>query len=396
MAIGIHMPTQSAASGDVTTSLMQQLERHAPMYFPDLDVDTTTIRLVRASRRTYSAFYEFEAASSGGSRGIIVKIPFLPVQTADVAEVESSLGARGGADRPRLFGMVNPRDMAQFEFAALTAIEHHIESLSDARLGTIRPLDFWQDPQAVVMEKNEDASLRLVHRAARRFGASRASIPYCPDAAIENAAVWLRGFHEMPGLAHTSDRMPTRAAFLEAMKQQVGHLIEQGEDADFLNSVQAFLEKQAHRRLPAELELATSHGDYAPRNLLIGRDNQVAVLDTLARWRAPRLEDVAMFLIGLRAPAAHVVSFGWAYQEAALRRFESHFLTHYFAGAAVPLEAVRLFEGLLLLDRLSAFLQRTRQAKSSRRLYATWRLKTLRRFSYRQFRHMFHELDHIG
>lgn len=369
---------------------MSRVAARAPTYFPKLDAQALRIHLIRETCRTYSAFYEFRVSDHARSHGIVVKIPYLASPGAD------SDGESIESQRPRLFGLVDPRQMAEFEFASLTAIQRHIERIGDPRLGAIRPLELLRNPNSVVMEQNSDAGFRLVHLAARRFAIRRIGIPFSPDEALGNAGRWLRAYHQLPPLPHTSDRMATRGEFIAAMAEQIGYLIDHGVNKAFLRSVRSETEKLALRALPDELDLATSHGDYAPRNLLVGRENQVTALDTLARWRAPRFEDVASFLVGLRAPGAQVVSAGLAYKRATLRRFESLFLKQYFAGGHVPLVAIRLFEGLLLLDRCSAFVHRAEAARGKRRLYATWRLATLRRFLFQYYRDLFRELEQPG
>ena len=57
--------------------------------------------------------------------------------------------------------------------------------------------------------------------------------------------------------------------------------------------------------LPADLPLGTSHGDYAPRNILVGAHGEVTVLDTLGRWRAPIYSDLGNFLFAIKAGRAH-------------------------------------------------------------------------------------------
>ncbi len=63
----------------------------------------------------------------------------------------------------------------------------------------------------------------------------------------------------------------------------------------------------AGRVLPADLPLV-SHGDYAPRNILVGAHGEVTVLDTLGRWRAPIGSDLGNFLFAIKAGRAQMSS----------------------------------------------------------------------------------------
>jgi hypothetical protein len=391
MLIATENSTVATVINDTKASLISKLATHARDYFPQLEERDLAVRLIRQSGRTYSVLHEFEVSDGTRSHGVIVKIPFLPLVTGEA--VEDVIASQ----RPRLFGLIEPEQMAELEFAALTAVEQHFEDLNDPRFGTIRPLDLFRNPDSVVMEKNRGDSFRSIHLAARRIKLGRNRIPFSPKEATQHAGAWLREFHRMAPLPQTSKRMTTRDDFLEALAAQTGNLIDQGESKTLLRSIRSQFEIRARRALDAQFELATGHGDFAPRNLLIGAGNKVTAIDTLARWNSPIYEDLAMFLLGLRASAAQVVSLGAAYDRKALHRLETQFLESYFDGASIPLKSIRLFEGLVLLDRWGAFAQRARLARGTkRRVYETWRLVTLRRFLSRFFRQTFHEIDQLG
>lgn len=389
-SIATPVQTISTAFVGLGTSIASRVAARASAYFPQLDRNSLKIQLVRESHRPYSAFYEFQLSDRARRYGVIIKIPSLP------SPGDGSVAERVEPCRPSLFGAVDSHRMAEFEFTSLVAIERHIEKIGDPRLGAIRPLELWRNPNSVVMEQNCGTSLRRFHAAVRRFRIGPAGIPFSPDEAIQNAGIWLREYHRLAPLPQTSDRIATRHDFLDALAAQIGYLIDQGAKRTFLCSVRAEMERHALRALPAQLELATSHGDYAPRNLLIGPRNRVTVLDTLARWRAPIYEDVASFLLALRAPAAQIVSFGMAYERTLLQDLEAQFLKQYFDDEQIPLVPIRLFEGLLLLDRWGAFVERAKRATGNRRVYACWRLATLRHFLFQYCRDTFRELDQLG
>ncbi len=390
IASEIQKPSAGEVGGGETPSILTQVQTRAADYFPEFNRQALQVRVLRESRRIYSSFHEFEVTDGNQAKKVVVKIPCLPVPGGAASD------RLPAPQRPRLFGFVDPQEMAELEFNSLVAIQEHFRGLDDPRFGTIRPLELLRDPDAVVMEKHPGASLRLIHRTVRRLPISRRPTPFSPDKTTQHAGAWLREYHRIGSLPHTSDRMKTRREFLEALAAQTGYLIDRGENRTWLESLRSEMEGHARRSLDAEFKLATSHGDYAPRNLLIDPDNRVSVIDTLARWRTPIFEDVAMFLLGLRASAAQVVSMGAAYDLQSLRDLESQFLTYYFSGETVPLASVRMFEVLLLLDRWSAFTLRAQSAKrSGRKLYTSWRLITLRRFLTQYVRHTFRELDQL-
>ncbi len=390
IAAEIQAPSHDLAIDGAKASLISHLKTRAPSYFPGLDATAVTMRHVRESRRMYSAFHEFELSDGNRSHGVIVKFPYMPTLIDESAKTDTI------SQRPRLFELVDPDRMAELEFNSLVAIEQHFNALGDPRFGVIRPLELLTPPNAFAMEKQAGVSFRQIHLTARRVKIGWKRLPFQPLETTQNAGDWLREFHQIGPLSHTTDRMATRAEFLEVLAALTANLIDQGENRPFIESVRSQLESAAQRSLDSQFELAIAHGDFAPRNLLIEPNNRVTVIDTLARWRAPIFEDLAMFQLGLRASAAQVVSLGTAYDRASLDRLENQFLTRYFDGAPIPMASIRIFEGLLLLERWGAFAQRARLLGApSRRIYHRWRLVTLRQFVKQYFRHTLRELDQL-
>ena len=107
----------------------------------------------------------------------------------------------------------------------------------------------------------------------------------------------------------------------------------------------------------AVLPVAMSHGDFAPRNILVDGQGRIAVIDLLARWQAPRYEDLAAFLLAMRTSRVNATTSGLLFGRA-IDRLEPAFLAGYFGGDPVPLHEIRLYELLLLLDKWSARLAR--------------------------------------
>ena len=96
----------------------------------------------------------------------------------------------------------------------------------------------------------------------------------------------------------------------------------------------------ARTALPNDLPLGTGHGDFAPRNILVGPDNQIAVLDTVSRWQVPVYEDVAGFLVALKASKSQVYGRRWLYDTRVLQDYEHRFLLGYFGQHALPVAAI--------------------------------------------------------
>jgi aminoglycoside phosphotransferase (APT) family kinase protein len=106
-------------------------------------------------------------------------------------------------------------------------------------------------------------------------------------------------------------------------------------------------------RLPEPLPTVVSHGDFAPRNILVDDAGRLAVIDLLARWQAPPYEDLAGFLVSLETSRVNTATRGLVFGRA-VERLEPAFLAGYFGSAPVPRRAIRLYELLLVLDKWSA------------------------------------------
>ena len=87
--------------------------------------------------------------------------------------------------------------------------------------------------------------------------------------------------------------------------------------------------------------------------MFVGPGGRVAVFDPMPRWRAPVLEDLCRFLVGVRLLGLQVHSQGLAYSARWLDAVERDVLAGYF-GADVPTGELAAFRTLVLLDKWAA------------------------------------------
>jgi hypothetical protein len=235
----------------------------------------------------------------------------------------------------------------------MARIERHFQSLQDPRFDVIRVYDLLSKPRAIVMELAGDPSLSaLLIKRWWQPPFLRANL----NGVFYNAGAWLQAYHRLSGLAHTQTRHATRQDFSAAVEQLISFLMLDRTSTEFLVWVRESMMASADRFLMPDLPLGMVHGDYAPRNILVGAGGRIRVLDTLARWRAPIFEDIAQFLVGLKAHRLQVYTHGLFLSAPRLWRYEDCFLTGYFADAPVPLASVRLFECLALLEKWCAII----------------------------------------
>jgi aminoglycoside phosphotransferase (APT) family kinase protein len=302
-------------------------------WYPDADPGTT-VELVDVDPRARAHLTRIRVRPPDGPSWLLV------------AKAAGSDPQTDTADRPRLVDLTEPESRVQYEFHALRAIQERIEALGDPRLAAIRPLGVLPDSGAVVMESFDGRPLhhlllrgRLSQDPARR-----------PARLARTAGHWLRVFHDTEPSGQPV-RQQQRADVVAAFEALGAYLSERSDQPDVGSIARIGIEAVGH--LPDPLPTALSHGDFAPRNILVDPVGRVAVIDLLARWQAPRYEDIAGFLIALQTSRANALTQGVAYGPA-LGGLERPFLDGYFGAAPVPRAAIRVYELLLVLDKWAA------------------------------------------
>lgn len=327
------------------------------LFFPELNPQKTTVRTTHQSIRKKSSLFEFEIGDGTLRKKVICKIPFSLQDASAVPPVE---------DRPLLFPSIDPVSNGLREYLALESIEHHFSELHDPRFGTIAALELLESPFVVLMEKSADGSLKSLLKKSTRFHRMQRSASELSPA-FRNAGSWLREFHTIPRLPHTQERHSDRACYLDAVRKFTNALSLRLNHKLFFQNVRQQLHSAALQILPQEIPCATVHGDFAPRNILIGLDSRVTVIDTLRRWSAPVYEDLAYMIMSFKLPRLQVSSQGLFFTQTQLAMWETDVLTGYFS-SSLPRAAVRLYEVLLTLDWWTAASFRTRNCSGLQRL----------------------------
>ena len=321
---------------DVLTEL---LRARVGQYFPDLPESAMGVRLRGVRQRPSSTLYAFEVGGSGSGRahGLLVK-------QARMATGHPAPRSPGVADRPRLAPFIDPATRRGLEYRALAAVQRQFDP-ADARYRALRVYDFIPERQAIVMELSDGPALRDRVVAARLPWVHRSL-----DRAFENAGAWLHAFH---GLREPvgEPRHTTPLEFVAVVRDLAGYLGETLGEAAFFDRVATRLSQQAKVLLPQLLPSGLAHGDYAARNVLVGEEDRVTVIDIAGSWQVPIYEDIAYFIVSLETAWAQLVSQGRMMGRDDLQRYRTSFLAGYFSAGAPPRDELRLYEALLLLDR---------------------------------------------
>ena len=358
------------------------LTRRAAAYFDDFGAGPVRVHLRSSSDRRLSQLHEFELASAERTHQVLVKVPSGPLGGASAADVWHGREMRRSS--PAL------ESKSQLEYATLSGMHALFDRLRDPRFGTIRPLELMRE-NALVMEKVTGSGLSRVVASSNRL--LRRSADAEIGRAFRNAGAWLKAWHQLATLSHTQPRRTTRAEFVTFIAELASHLThESGDTASFENARVAAC-RAAGGVLPPELPLGTSHGDYAPRNILVGARGQVTVLDTLGRWKTPIYGDLGNFLFALKATRLQVYTRGLAFTPSTLAAWERSFLCGYFDQEPVPLAAIRLFEIRALLDKWVSVCRRQRHAAGLERVREQYRARAWDRFLRRYLLRLLSDLD---
>ncbi len=335
----IHSKSRTAGFNTSTKRFCNHLRDNASRFFPEFSESDVEVKLLHHAKRHHSQLLKLQVSNGRIQRQVIYKIPFC-LQSAELA-VEPS------EERPRLFSVIDPLTNGLREYRALESVEQHFRELNDPRFGVIDMFELLEQPFVEVMQCCPDKDLKsLLKRATRLHGGDRRRV----DKAFRHSGAWLREFHTLPDLEFTEQRHEYRDDFIDAAQRFTKGLIQHRGRRDFFNGICSQLIKAAQQLLPREVPSAVVHGDFAPRNILVGADSRVTVFDMQRRCRAPLFEDIAYFLMSVKTPGPQVRYQGAFFSHGQLAHWESQFLSGYFGEQDMQHGPVRLYEILLTLE----------------------------------------------
>lgn len=345
--------------------LGRHLERNAAAWFRG--GGAARARRLRTQERRNATLFHFDVELAGSSHPVVVKVPR--------PERRERAGCRILPDALRLVPLPHPAQRDDLEHATLQRIQQNFAG-RDPRFGAIRVLDYVPARQALVMEACPDPNLALLY--ARRIGPLRRFGAVSLGPAPRHAGAWLRVYHGLPAPPGCRERSPLRSDFLASIDRMLDSLLEGPADSAFLNRLRAACHSRAHAVLPERLPLVPVHGDFVPRNVLVGPGGRVTVLDSRAQWLAPAYEDIARFRVALAASDLQMAGPAWAFDRDGVERTGMDFLRGYFAEEEPPLEAIRLFECQRLLAIWAAAGFQSRTAAGAQRWVKAilWRLRS--------------------
>ena len=355
---------------DQTTNFMNHIREHATQYFEDFETTHVEVKLDEKQERPASILYQFTVGNEEQNHAILVKVPHYRDLPA---------GENGDSySKPRLFPKTEPRDMHKFEYTALRTIYDYFSNLDEKNLGTIRVLDYLPEYHAILTEASRDTNLRQLFLQTSRLYAGSTSRELNPP--FRNVGRWLRFYHDMSKEDNVTIRHAHRHEYIEAVFKLTDFLATALTDAPFFQKISSMLETSALKFLPELLPLGLGHGDFAMRNILVGSDAHITVIDTFAKWRTPIYEDLGYFLNGLKLSGPQVVSQGLVFSSDQLSGYERAFLEGYFEQNHIPYPQIRLYEILALLDKWSSVITYSQQRRAKFKTFGQTKTALISRY----------------
>lgn len=355
----------------------QFIRNRANVYFADLANQDVQVRWLGTRKRRTCRIHRY-AILAHDHRRLIVKTPVVPGGGRNGPDANPSVQS----DRPRVAPVVDPVMAPRYEYEALQAIAKHFEAIADPRFGAVTALDKLPQDRGVVMLEVNQPLLRTLfawqNRLGRPFRAPNLERPF------HDAGAWLREFHKLPPLPHTSERHGSRSEFIRSIHTFAEYLERLLGHAWNFQNVASEIERVAKKRLPEQFPIGAAHGDYVLRNILVEDHKRIAAFDTTASWRAPIFEDIGYFLVGLETSRPQTYGQGYAFSAGLIADCRRAFLDGYFDERGVPLAIITLFEIQSFLDKWSSKLHGCWSSTGFIRAAKRLRLVTINRY-YRQY-----------
>ena len=309
---------QAAAPASADDNLEQQIrariEKCWPKYFPSLaNRPAPEIVCHRSAQRGFSVMFEYELKFARPcSEHVLVKVrrdsrfgPYLP------QEVKHAPG------------------LLRLEYDELSKAHRYFERRGKG-LRVVRPLDYCEELNAVVIEKASGGDLGVL---ARKDEAEAL-------AAMRRCGQWLRAFHENVNRARP--RVWTLGEFEGRIMKRREKLLALGVSARQLDQLLGHVIKVARTCRQREVPCSLLHGDYKLRHIWASHES-IQVFDFGNVHPGPCYVDVAAFLVELS-----VLKLGHPFFESrTVRGYSETFLRGYFPMQPPQLLGLYVVEALL-------------------------------------------------
>jgi hypothetical protein len=309
----IHADDGVVVTPDALTRVAERIRDRAPTYFPDAGFapGSTTVAIERLGETSSYPLFAVRVGEGENARGAIVK--FAPV--------------------------FDENNEGETEYRHLVTMHARLAAIPELRVP--RPLDFYDDINALVMERvGGERFSRVILRDAGFFAPRDAAFPLLT--AARRCGSWLAAYHDA---THVRDASPFSDDFVGQIQQKLAGFGTQGfpdaAAATVMRTVERLHRAGGSRRVP----VADQHGDYGPQNVHCG-DDHVCVFDLNYHRSAPIYEDVVYYLVTLET--MNPFPRQWFFDRRCVRAMREPFLSGYFGDTRFSTEHTLCIEGYYL------------------------------------------------
>jgi hypothetical protein len=211
------------------------------------------------------------------------------------------------------------------EYRHLLTMHERLGNASAIRVP--RPLDFYEDVNALVMEKvGGERFSRVLLRDGGRFAPPEAATRL-RDAA-RRCGGWLAAYHDA---TRHADAAPFDDTFVARIDEKLAAFGALGFAPSAARTVAATVRRLHEFGVSRRVPVADQHGDYGPQNAHVG-DGFVYVFDLNYHVAAPVYDDIDYFLVTLETMNPYPRQ--WFLDRGRVAAMRTPFLEGYFAGAA--------------------------------------------------------------
>ena len=305
----------ATSDDDLRQEISDQIERRWAGYFPSRPGATSPKVVCHRTRpHGFSVLFEYEVKSAGiGSKHVIAKV-----------RRDSRFGPYRGPEVTRA------PQLLRLEFEELSRAYQHFQDLN-AGLGVVRPFDYLEELNTVLIEKASGRDLGLL-------------LDQFDDASLVTAFTqcgqWLRAFHQ--DIHQESTRVWTKAEFEPRLIKRCQTLLGQGVPTARLDALLSLAANVPLGSKLHEVPHSVLHGDYKLRHVWAS-GGSIQVLDFGNVHAGDCYVDVAYFLVELS-----VLRLGspW-FDSRKANRYSRAFLNGYFTTEPPPLVGFYVVEALL-------------------------------------------------
>lgn len=283
------------------------------------------INLPEVQCYTNSFLLRYKVAAPGGNQGVLIKIRRNP----KITSLTRAVHAREiHANIPMEYHTL------QYVYERIGAGQEHFTA--------IRPLDYFDDYFAIVMEEFPSRSLRQLVQGQRRRHTAQVQV------IAERSGELLRFFHEhvystAPCRYFAEDILADAEVYTSALEAHSGGRIRSHEILD------AFAHKLSGRHIQS-ISYTSTHQDLTCDNVLFSETGKVCLIDIKVK-PAPIYSDLGLLLIHPDTFRDQIFRYGRYFSREYLKLYRDAVLKGYFAGTAMDESLVNVYAAIRVLDK---------------------------------------------